>query len=167
MCIRDRANTAALPLPQIVSEGGGQGLHIVAALQSFAQAKERWPSGADGFLTMATDLMILGGIREPALLGALSTAAGTTRTANLSTSATSMAGAGAGLGSLLGELGGIGGGGAGVSRGNSFATNLETRLLEGDLAAIPTGQGILYTRGNWQPITLNPYYKWDLDNQEV
>ena len=156
----EAANTAALPLPQIVSEGGGQGLHIVAALQSFAQAKERWPSGADGFLTMATDLMILGGIREPALLGALSTAAGTTRTANLSTSATSMAGAGAGLGSLLGELGGIGGGGAGVSRGNSFATNLETRLLEGDLAAIPTGQGILYTRGNWQPITLNPYYQW-------
>lgn len=156
----EAANTAALPLPQIVSEGGGQGLHIVAALQSFAQAKERWPHGADGFLTMATDLMILGGIREPALLQALSTAAGSTRTAGLSTSATNMAGAGAGMGRILGEMGGLGAAGAGVSRGNSFATIQESRLSEGDLAAIPTGEGILYTRGNWQPITLNPYYQW-------
>ena len=98
--------------------------------------------------------------REPALLQALSTAAGSTRTAGLSTSATSMAGAGAGMGRLLGEMGGLGGAGAGVSRGNSFATAQESRLSEGDLAAIPTGEGILYTRGNWQPITLNPYYQW-------
>ncbi len=64
------------------------------------------------------------------------------------------------MGRLLGEMGGLGGAGAGVSRGNSFATAQESRLSEGDLAAIPTGEGILYTRGNWQPITLNPYYQW-------
>jgi len=45
------ANIAPLELPQIASEGGGQGLMLLAALQDLSQARARWGAQADGFLT--------------------------------------------------------------------------------------------------------------------
>jgi hypothetical protein len=47
------ANIAPLQeLPQIASEGGGQGLTLLAALQDLSQARARWGKAADGFLTL-------------------------------------------------------------------------------------------------------------------
>ena len=47
------ANIAPLPaLPSIVSEGGGQGLVVVACLQDLSQARQRWKEHAEGFLSL-------------------------------------------------------------------------------------------------------------------
>ncbi len=47
----EAANTAPTPLPTVVSEAGGQGLHLVVAFQDLSQAHARWGRAADGFLT--------------------------------------------------------------------------------------------------------------------
>ncbi len=48
------ANIAPLAeLPQIASEGGGQNLTLLAAFQDLSQARARWGTAADGFLTLS------------------------------------------------------------------------------------------------------------------
>ena len=50
------ANIAPLAeLPAIASEGGGQGLTLLAAFQDLSQARARWGQAADGFLTLFGD----------------------------------------------------------------------------------------------------------------
>ena len=59
------ANIAPLQeLPQIASEGGGQGLTLLAALQDLSQARVRWGTAADGFLTLFGAKLLLPGIAE-------------------------------------------------------------------------------------------------------
>ena len=59
------ANIAPLEeLPQIASEGGGQGLLLLAALQDLSQARQRWGTQADGFLTLFGTKLILPGIAD-------------------------------------------------------------------------------------------------------
>ncbi|MBS4728272.1 TraM recognition domain-containing protein [Mycobacterium sp. SM1] len=45
----EAANTAPIPLPNVISEAGGQGLHCVVAFQDLSQARARWGDAADGF----------------------------------------------------------------------------------------------------------------------
>jgi hypothetical protein len=67
------ANIAPLEeLPQIASEGGGQGLILLAALQDLSQARQRWGAAADGFLTLFGTKLILPGIADPRTLDAIS-----------------------------------------------------------------------------------------------
>jgi len=61
------ANIAPLEeLPQIASEGGGQGLILLAALQDLSQARRRWGAQADGFLTLFGTKLIPPGSPTPA-----------------------------------------------------------------------------------------------------
>ena len=49
----EAANIAPLEeLSGIASEGGGQGLTLLAAFQDLSQARQRWGQAADGFLTL-------------------------------------------------------------------------------------------------------------------
>jgi type IV secretion system protein VirD4 len=67
------ANIAPLEeLPQIASEGGGQGLLLLAALQDLSQARQRWAAQADGFLTLFGTKLILPGIADTRTLEAVS-----------------------------------------------------------------------------------------------
>lgn len=71
------ANIAPLPdLPATLAEGGSQGLVVLACLQDLSQARARWDRAADGFLTLFTHKVLLGGIADPATLKAVSTLAG-------------------------------------------------------------------------------------------
>jgi type IV secretory pathway TraG/TraD family ATPase VirD4 len=67
------ANIAPLPaLPSIVSEGGGQGLVVVACLQDLSQARQRWKEHADGFLSLFGTKVLLRGLGDVATLKAVS-----------------------------------------------------------------------------------------------
>jgi type IV secretory pathway TraG/TraD family ATPase VirD4 len=71
------ANIAPLAeLPAIASEGGGQGLTLLAALQDLSQARARWGDAVDGFLTLFGAKLILGGVADARTLEAVSVALG-------------------------------------------------------------------------------------------
>ena len=73
----EAANIAPLPdLPSIVAEGAGQGLVTITCLQDLNQARARWGTAADGFLTLHGAKVALGGIADVATLRALSYLAG-------------------------------------------------------------------------------------------
>lgn len=69
-------NTAPMPIPKLVSEAGGQKLHLIIALQSLSQANERWRDAAKDFLSMFNAKLILPGVVDPAVTHTLSEAAG-------------------------------------------------------------------------------------------
>ena len=72
------ANIAPLKaLPAVVSEGGGQGLQVMACFQDLSQARWRWGTAADGFLSLFTNKLVFAGIGDVATLQALSLLAGT------------------------------------------------------------------------------------------
>jgi type IV secretory pathway TraG/TraD family ATPase VirD4 len=71
------ANIAPIPdLPSMVSEGGGQGLLVLACLQDLSQARGRWGSAADGFLSLFGTTVVLPGIADTATLRDLSALGG-------------------------------------------------------------------------------------------
>jgi type IV secretion system protein VirD4 len=77
-CLDEIANIAPIhDLPALVSEAGGQHLHILACLQDLSQARHRWGNdAADGFLTLFQTKLILNGIADPHTLQAISTTLG-------------------------------------------------------------------------------------------
>ena len=77
MALDEVANIAPLPgLPSMVSEGGGQGVAVLACLQDLSQARHRWPGEADGFPSLFGTTVVLPGIGDVRTLEALSTLAG-------------------------------------------------------------------------------------------
>ena len=77
LALDEVANIAPLPdLPSMVSEGGGQGLVIMACLQDLSQARHRWSARADGFPSLFGTTVVLPGIGDVRTLEALSALAG-------------------------------------------------------------------------------------------
>ena len=72
------ANVAPIAsLPALVSEAGGQGLHVLAAVQDLSQVKARWGlEVAEGFLSLFGHVLALGGIRDTRTLDAFSVMCG-------------------------------------------------------------------------------------------
>lgn len=75
LVLDELANIAPLhDLPELVSEGGSQGLLTLACLQDLSQARTRWGTIADGFTSLFSSKIVLGGLgdartlREIALL---------------------------------------------------------------------------------------------------
>ena len=73
-CLDEVANIAPIhDLPALVSEAGGQGLHVMVCLQDLSQARTRWgDAAADGFLSLFQTKLILTGIADPRTLEAIS-----------------------------------------------------------------------------------------------
>jgi type IV secretion system protein VirD4 len=73
-CLDEIANIAPIhDLPALVSEAGGQHLHILACLQDLSQARSRWGGdAADGFLSLFQTKLILTGIADTRTLEAIS-----------------------------------------------------------------------------------------------
>jgi type IV secretory pathway TraG/TraD family ATPase VirD4 len=81
------ANIAPLPdLPALVSEGGGQGVTVVACFQDLSQARHRWGARADGFPSLFGTTVVLPGIGDVTTLRALSQLAGDVESVRSSTS---------------------------------------------------------------------------------
>jgi type IV secretory pathway TraG/TraD family ATPase VirD4 len=77
LALDEVANIAPIPdLPAMVSEGGGQGLQILACLQDLSQARGRWGSAADGFLSLFGTTVVLRGIGDTITLRDVSALAG-------------------------------------------------------------------------------------------
>jgi type IV secretion system protein VirD4 len=74
MCLDEVANIAPIhDLPALVSEAGGQRLHVMVCLQDLSQARKRWGEGtADGFLSLFQSKAILDGVADPRTLEAIS-----------------------------------------------------------------------------------------------
>jgi hypothetical protein len=62
LALDELANVAPLPrLASIVSEGGGQGVLTMACLQDLSQARSRWGTSAEGFLSLFPTTVVLPG----------------------------------------------------------------------------------------------------------
>jgi type IV secretory pathway TraG/TraD family ATPase VirD4 len=71
------ANIAPLhSLPQLASEGGGQGLVTLACMQDLSQARVRWGEAAEGFFTLFGVKVVLPGIADQRTLHLISELAG-------------------------------------------------------------------------------------------
>jgi len=77
LALDEAANISPLPdLPQLVTEGAGQGLLSLTCLQDLSQARARWGSQGDAFLSLFGTTIVLGGIADIPTLDALSALAG-------------------------------------------------------------------------------------------
>lgn len=77
LALDEVANIAPLPdLPSLVTEGAGQGLLTLACLQDLSQARRRWGTEAESFLSIFGCTLVLPGIADMATLDALSKLAG-------------------------------------------------------------------------------------------
>jgi type IV secretion system protein VirD4 len=87
LALDELANVAPLPsLPSFVSEGAGQGVVVLGCLQDLSQARVRWGTAADGFLSLFPTTVVLPGIADRPTLGALSQLAGRHDVASVSVS---------------------------------------------------------------------------------
>jgi type IV secretory pathway TraG/TraD family ATPase VirD4 len=136
------ANIAPLDeLPQIASEGGGQGLALLAALQDLSQARQRWGKAADGFLTLFGAKVILPGVADRDTLEAVSTALGeydrqlvsTTRNRALSANV--------------------------PRRSQTVSTQRQRVLSPGEIANVPAGQALHLDGVQWELLTLTPAHR--------
>lgn len=72
----EATNVAPVPVPSLVSEAGGQGLHLIVGVQSLQQCIDRWGAPARDFLTMFPRKLILRGVTDPQVVDPLSQAVG-------------------------------------------------------------------------------------------
>ncbi len=133
------ANIAPLEeLPQIASEGGGQGLLLLAALQDLSQARARWGQQADGFLTLFGTKLIFPGIADSRTLESLSTMLGEYDRQLVATTSSTVPGQWQ------------------RSHGQTFSTQRTKVLSPGEIANIPAGRALHLDGVSWELLTLTP-----------
>ncbi len=72
LILDEMANIAPMPtLGSLLSEGVGQGVYVLGALQDLSQARLRWPELVRGLFTLFGTTMVIGGIGDVATLGEL------------------------------------------------------------------------------------------------
>jgi len=149
-CLDEVANIAPIhDLPALVSEAGGQGLHVLACFQDLSQARARWGDpAADGMLSLFQTKLILPGVCDPKTLEAISlmlgeydrqlvsTTMGVTKSTTGWTSPTTTA----------------------KSETVAHQTTRQRTLTPGEIAAIPRGHGLLVRGANWGLLQATPYY---------
>lgn len=141
------ANIAPLEeLPQIASEGGGQGLLLLAALQDLSQARQRWGHQADGFLTLFGTKLILRGIADQRTLEAISVMLGEYDRQMVSDTRPQT-----GLGDIL-----FAGNHPPPRRSRTYSTQRIRVLSPGEVANIPAGQALHLDGVRWELVTLTP-----------
>jgi type IV secretion system protein VirD4 len=147
-CLDEIANIAPIhDLPALVSEAGGQHLHILVCLQDLSQARSRWGAdAADGFLSLFQTKLILSGIADTRTLEAISLALGEYDrrlvSHNLSQSEPAKFFA---------------------TRTDSASVSHHTQrhrtLNHGDIARLPPGRGLLLQGAHWELLRLTPWHR--------
>jgi type IV secretion system protein VirD4 len=136
------ANIAPLQeLPQIASEGGGQGLALLAALQDLSQARARWGKAADGFLTLFGAKLLLPGIADTTTLEAVSTMLGEYDRQVISRSSDA---------NLFSDPG---------KKSRTVSTQRTRLLSPGEVAGIPAGHGLHLDGTRWELLTLTAAHR--------
>lgn len=149
-CLDEVANIAPIhDFPALLSEAGGQGLHVMACLQDLSQARTRWgDQAAEGFLTLFQTKLVLPGISDPRTLEALSLVLGEidrpmpTHSTGLSTSTT-------GWLSPTTKT---------QSQSDGYSIARQRRLPPGQIAAIRHGNALLVTGARHRRLRLTPYH---------
>jgi type IV secretion system protein VirD4 len=149
MCLDEVANIAPIhDLPALVSEAGGQHLHILACLQDLSQARGRWgEQAADGFLSLFQTKLILTGIADPKTLEAISLTLGeydrqlVSHTIGLTQSE-----------KLLPPPGT-------TNESVTYHTQRHRTLPPGDIAQLPHGHGLLLRGTHWGLLRLTPWHR--------
>jgi type IV secretion system protein VirD4 len=149
LCLDEVANIAPIhDLPALVSEAGGQGLHVMACLQDLSQARERWgDAAADGFLSLFQTKLILSGVADSRTLEAISLALGEYDRQLIS--------------HTLGRSRQDGLFPAPGTRTESvtYQTQRQRTLPPGDVARLPSGRGLLLEGTGWGLVRLAPWYR--------
>ena len=141
-------NTAPVPLPAIVSEAGGQSLHVIVGIQDLSRARARWGREADGFLTLFPTKLVLHGVIEPYTVNALSEAAGEFDRQMVSTSRSYTP-------ISMGQYGSVN-----VPTWNPTYSIQRQRVLHpGDISNLPVGTGLLWQGARWGRITLGMHWR--------
>jgi len=135
------ANIAPIAeLPQIASEGGGQGLTLLAALQDLSQARTRWGTQAEGFLTLVGTKLVLPGVADPQTLETISIALGEYDRRVVTETQARVPG------HLMQQ------------RSQSHGTQRTRVLSPGEVANIPAGHGLHLDGVQWELLTLTPAF---------
>jgi type IV secretory pathway TraG/TraD family ATPase VirD4 len=148
LCLDEVANIAPIhDLPALVSEAGGQGLHVMACLQDLSQARERWgEAAADGFLSLFQAKLILRGIADSRTLESVSLALGeydrqlVSHTIGRSQSERLFPGPGT------------------RSESVTYHTQRHRTLPPGEIARLPTGHGLLLRETHWGLVRMGPWF---------
>lgn len=145
------ANIAPIhDLPAMVSEGGGQGAHIIACFQDLSQVRARWgDEHGDGFLTLFQTKAILPGIADARTLEAISTVLGEYDRPMVST--TDTAGKTYDREHFFST-------GHSTGHSTSHSTHRQRVLTAGEIANTPAGQFLMLRGVQWQLVQLTPYY---------
>jgi type IV secretion system protein VirD4 len=149
LCLDEVANIAPIhDLPALVSEAGGQGLHVMACLQDLSQARARWgDAAADGFLSLFQTKLILTGIADSRTLEAISLALGEYDRRLVSyTVGRSQAE------KLLPPPGTS-------SESVTYHTQRHRTLPPGEIARLPVGHGLLLRGTHWGLVRLTPWHQ--------
>lgn len=132
----DEANTTApIPLPAIISEAGGQVLHITVGIQALGPAIARWGDAAKSFLTLFPTKVTFRGVFDHDTVSALSAASGEydRRMTSYSVSASY-------VGRYLLPI---------QTSSPTYSMQRQKVLTEGDVTAIPAGQALVWDGPDW------------------
>lgn len=145
----EASNTAPIPLPAIASTAGGQGLHLVVAVQEPNQVRQRWGTAGEGFLTLFPDKLILSGMADERWCSMLSKMSGEydRMTTSLSGGSESRS---ADIGLLFNSTHTATTGGPSVS----YSTQRTPQLSVADVSGVPFGRGLYFSRGGWRLLHL-------------
>ncbi|GAA4687278.1 type IV secretory system conjugative DNA transfer family protein [Frondihabitans cladoniiphilus] len=132
----DEANTTApIPLPAIISEAGGQGLHIIVGIQALGPAVARWGDAARSFLTLFPTKVIFRGVFDKDTVSALSSASGEYDRQMTSYSVST---------SYLGKYS------LPIQQVTpSYTAQRQQVLTEGDITSIPRGRALVWDGPTW------------------
>jgi type IV secretion system protein VirD4 len=149
LCLDEVANIAPIhDLLALVSEAGGQGLHVMACLQDLSQARERWgEAAADGFLSLFQTKLILTGVADGRTLEAISLALGEYDRRLVSYT----------LGRSHTE--GFFPPPGTASESVTYHTQRHRTLPPGEIARLPKGHGLLLRGTYWGLLRLTPWYR--------
>jgi type IV secretory pathway TraG/TraD family ATPase VirD4 len=147
-CLDEIANIAPIhDLPALISEAGGQHLHILACLQDLSQARSRWgQDAADGFLSLFQTKLILNGIGDTRTLDAISLALGE-YDRQLASHTVSQSKPDKFFATYT------------DSESVTYHTQRHRTLNPGDIARLPPGQALLLQGTHWGVLRLTPWHR--------
>jgi len=148
----EAANTAPIPLPAITSTAGGQGLHLVVAIQEPNQVRASWGQSGEGFLTMFPDKLILSGMADERWATMLSRMSGEydRMTTNLSAGSRSQQ-------QRTGLLFDVQTGSSTADPAVTYSTQRTAQLSVADITTQPAGRALFFGRHGWKLIHLRQF----------
>jgi type IV secretory pathway TraG/TraD family ATPase VirD4 len=142
------ANIAPIhDLPALISQAGGQNLHVMIGLQDLSQARGRWGQDvADGFMSLFQTKVILSGIADTRTLESISLALGE-YDRNTVSSSTGLSDPQEWFSADT------------HNESVNYQTQRQRTLPPGEIAKLPPGQGLLLRGTNWELLGLTPWHR--------